>query len=226
MKYIIALILSVFSVIIAYCTLDNHLSNKIVLLKKKDNDEYKPKELHKIHVWIICVIIFVLNNISILSIIDNVDDYINVIKMIITIMCVTGAACNDYREHRIPNIFPLIIAVTGIVCLITGYLVSQQGAQAYIVSSLFATAAVALAMIIIYMLTKHGIGMGDIKLLCALALLGGVYLICGTVFFAMIVCSLTAIILLITKKKTIKEGIPFGPFIYFGFIVSIILLVY
>lgn len=226
MEYVIAIIVSVFSVIIAYCTLDINVSNKLFFLKKKYDDRLSSKELSKLQIKIICMVVFVLNVSATLSIMENVDNEINIVKMVIAIICITGAACNDYREHRIPNIFPLIIAVTGIVCLITGYLVNQQGAQAYIVSSLFATAAVALAMIIIYMLTKHGIGMGDIKLLCALSLLGGVYLICGTVFFAMIVCSLTAIILLITKKKTIKEGIPFGPFIYFGFIVSIILLVY
>ena len=124
-------------------------------------------------------------------------------------------SCNDYREHRIPNIFPFIIAVSGIVCLIVGYFVSQKGAQAYIVSSLFAVASVALGMIVIYFLSKHGIGMGDIKLLCALSILGGVYLISGVIFFAMLSCSITAISLLITKKKNnLKKEFHLDHFIY------------
>lgn len=226
MEYIIAIIVSVFSVIIAYCTLDINVSNKLFFLKKKYDDRLPSKELSKLQIKIICMIVFVLNVSATLSIMENVDNEINIVKMVIAIICITGAACNDYREHRIPNIFPFIIAVSGIVCLIVGYFVSQKGAQAYIVSSLFAVASVALGMIVIYFLSKHGIGIGDIKLLCALSILGGVYLISGVIFFAMLSCSITAISLLITKKKTIKEGIPFGPFIYLGYIVSIILLIY
>lgn len=226
MKYVAALIISVFSVIIAYCTLDENISNKIIFLKRKGNEVFQSKKVTKLQIKIIGIIIFILNVFCVISIMTNVDNYINIIKMIVTIFCVTGAACNDYREHRIPNIFPLVIAVTGIVCLTVGYFTGQQGAQAYIVSSVFATTVVALSMVVVYFLTKHGIGMGDIKLLCALSIVGGVYLISGTIFFAMIACSVTAIILLIMKKKTIKDGVPFGPFIYMGYIVSILFSVY
>ena len=225
MKYVTALIISVFSVIIAYCTLDENISNKIIFLKRKGDEVFQSKKITKLQIKIIAIIIFILNVFCVISIMTSVD-YINIIKMIVTIFCVTGAACNDYREHRIPNIFPLVIAVTGIVCLTVGYFTGQQGAQAYIVSSVFATTVVALSMVVVYFLTKHGIGMGDIKLLCALSIVGGVYLISGTIFFAMIACSVTAIILLIMKKKTIKDGVPFGPFIYMGYIVSILFSVY
>ena len=224
MKYVTALIISVFSVIIAYCTLDENISNKIIFLKRKGDEVFQSKKITKLQ--IIGIIIFILNVFCVISIMTSVDNYINIIKMIVTIFCVTGAACNDYREHRIPNIFSLVIAVTGIVCLTVGYFTGQQGAQAYIVSSVFATTVVALSMVVVYFLTKHGIGMGDIKLLCALSIVGGVYLISGTIFFAMIACSVTAIILLIMKKKTIKDGVPFGPFIYMGYIVSILFSVY
>ena len=138
MKYVTALIISVFSVIIAYCTLDENISNKIIFLKRKGDEVFQSKKITKLRIKIICIIIFILNTVSIISIITNVDNYINIIKMFITILCITGEACNDYREHRIPNIFPLVIAVTGIACLTVGYFTGQQGAQAYIVSSVFA----------------------------------------------------------------------------------------
>ena len=92
MEYVIAIIVSVFSVIIAYCTLDINVSNKLFFLKKKYDDRLPSKELSKLQIKIICMIIFVLNVSATLSIMENVDNEINIVKMVIAIICITGAA--------------------------------------------------------------------------------------------------------------------------------------
>ena len=120
-----------------------------------------------------------------------------------------------YMSLAFSQVYVTMIAAMGVFFIMTmGGLDFSQGS------------ILGIASIVVCILSKHGIGMGDIKLLCAVSILGGVYLISGVIFFAMLSCSITAISLLITKKKTIKEGIPFGPFIYLGYIVSIILLIY
>lgn len=83
MKYVTALIISVFSVIIAYCTLDENISNKIIFLKRKGDEVFQPKKITKLRIKIICIIIFILNMVSIISIITNVDNYINILKCLL-----------------------------------------------------------------------------------------------------------------------------------------------
>ena len=109
------------------------------------------------------------------------------------------------------------------MCLSIGYFSSQEGATAYIFSSVFASIAVAIFMIVASLLTRQGIGMGDIKLLTALALLGGVNTIGWTLIFGVAVCAVAAVFFLITKKKTVRGTMPFGPFILIGYIITIIL---
>ena len=64
----------------------------------------------------------------------------------------------------------------------------------------------------------------DIKLLAALGLMGGVTIVGGTIFFAMLPCALVSAGLLITKKKTMREAIPFGPFLLIGYMLTIWIL--
>lgn len=226
MNYICGVPVAACGVLIAYCTLKEELAEKIRVLHILGISGEKSKRLSRRQIVLLSMIMGVLCYWGAVMISFHAVGMINIVKMQITLICVIGAACNDYRERRIPNIFPLTMAVVGVACLAAGYLTSQNGAVSYAVSSLFATVVVTACMAIATLLTGNGIGIGDIKLLSALALVGGVEVIGGTLFFGMISCSVTAIVLLLTRKKTIKESIPFGPFIFIGYIISIFLTIY
>ena len=146
---------------------------------------------------------------------------VNIIKMETALVCLAGSGCVDLREHRIPNIFPLIIATVGVFTLAAGLAVNLTGAVSYLVSSGLATAGTTIALLTVRALTKNGIGLGDVKLLAALALLGGVYTICGTLFFGVCTCAVASIVALVTHKKDIHGALPFGPFLFVGYILSI-----
>ena len=141
-------------------------------------------------------------------------------------VCLTVAACVDLREHRIPNVVPLTMTVFAVISLTIGFLTDQQGYLSYIFSSVVSSVVVAILMLVASILTKKGIGMGDIKLLSALALLGGVYTICGTLFFGITLCAVAALVLLALKKKTVKEGLPFAPFVLLGYFITIAMSIY
>lgn len=222
MKYIFGFIVALFCAALAYINLDEKLSSKIKILNKnRDNDSCPETVVTKTKIYIFTGAVFLSSIAACISIFHNVSETLNIVKMNIALVCLTGAAAMDYREHRIPNIYPLVLSLSGIVCLGIGYFSNQAGATAYIVSSVIATVGVAACLLLAMVLTKHGIGLGDIKLLCALALMGGVYTTCGTIFFAMTACAILAVILLATKKKKLQSALPFGPFIFAGYLVTI-----
>lgn len=161
-----------------------------------------------------------------LKILYDIDDTVSILKMCVPVPCLIGSACVDFREKRIPNLFPLIIALSGIVLLAAGYFSGQDGAMSYIISSVFATAVVSVVMVVVSVISKHGIGMGDVKLMASLALIGGVYSVIGTLFFSVAVCAAAGLILLITKRGTIKTELPFAPFILTGYYISVFLTSY
>lgn len=151
----------------------------------------------------------------------STHDTLNVLKLSIALVCLTGSACVDYLEHRIPNLFPAVLAAAAVLLMTAGCLTGQAGAQAYIFSSVFAALASSVCFIVGSILSHQGIGMGDIKLISALALMGGVYIVGGTLFFSMTACALVSGYLLITRKKTMKEAIPFAPFLLIGYMMTI-----
>lgn len=225
MGYLIGFIVALISATLTYINLDEKISGKIKILNKH-KDNCPEITISKMRIYILTGIIFIASFAACISIFMNVSDILNIVKMNISLVCLTGAAAMDYREHRIPNIYPLILAICSIVCLGIGYFSNQAGATSYIVSSVIATVGVAICLLLAKVLTKQGIGLGDIKLLCALALMGGVYAICGTIFFAMTVCAVLAVVLLATRKKNMQSSLPFGPFILMGYLITIFVSIY
>lgn len=223
MIFVVGIVISTLCMLISYITLDKTLSDKTKILRSRDKEETTNKAISTKQRYIISIGVFAVTVVASLFLVTKGVDWIGILKMSIGLVCLSGAACNDYRDHRIPNIFPLIMAISAIVCLGIGYVTSQNGANAYIFSSVFAAIVVVIFMTVASLLTRRGIGMGDIKLLTALALLGGVNTIGWTLIFGVAVCAVAAMFFLVTKKKTVKGTMPFGPFIFIGYIITIIL---
>lgn len=226
MKYIVALLVSVVTFILLYIALSEDIASKVKVFKAYDPDAFESKHMSKKIIYLISIMITVISFFTILKIFDYVSDPIGISKMIIAFLCMTGAGAFDYREKRIPNIFPLVMALAAIVLLALGVITKQQGAMQYIMWSVIPAVACGALFFVAAFITQQGIGAGDIKLICSLALLGGVYSVIGTLLYGVIACSVSAVLLLLTKKKTLKESLPFGPFLYVGFVLTVFLMKY
>ncbi len=74
---------------------------------------------------------------------------------------------------------------------------------------------------LVILVTKGGMGHGDIWILGLVGVALGPILTIVSFFFTSIIGGITAVTLLILKKKTSKEGIPFGPFLIIGFFITL-----
>lgn len=226
MRYCIAVIIAFICSIVAYAALDIKIAKRVSLFHIVSLEEYKEAQLEPKKIYIVTAVIFLISLMTALSILQSITEPLNIVKMFTALVMLVGSACFDYREKRIPNIFPLILSVSGIVLLILGHILQQNGAMSYVISSTFATVGCAICLTVASALTKQGIGAGDIKLMSALAIVGGVHMICGVLFFSVVSCSIAALYFIITKKKSLKETVPFGPFIFLGFVISVFTSMY
>lgn len=222
MNYVIIVIVAALMGGLAYATLDISIATKLKVFRQADSEEaFFSRPIAK---WQLVVGVIGISLVGLAvewKIFQRVKDPIGIAKMSMGLICLAGAACFDYREKRIPNIFPGVLALTAIILLAFGFISQQNGAIAYITSSVFSAVGCALLFVLAAFLTRQGIGMGDIKLISALALAGGVYTIIGTLFFGLLSCCLTAVVALILKKKRINEGVPFGPFLFLGYVITV-----
>lgn len=220
LRYLSASILALVSAFVAIGALENRI--KLFNIFSSDDK----KQFLTLPKWLkilIAVFIGVGGFFSTIMLYENCSLTANIIRLQIGYVSMSGAACFDLREHRIPNIFPAAMALAGIVCLSVMYFSNSDGVIAYIVSSLVGAVLCAVSMLIVYALTKGGIGIGDIKLFSSLALLCGANALGGTVAVGAVACGLTTIVLLLSKKKTKKDALPFAPFAFLGFLISVLL---
>ena len=83
------------------------------------------------------------------------------------------------------------------------------------------SSSVFVVFFLVRLASRGGVGYGDIKMITAAALILGIY---GTFSFLLVshvLAAVAAIALLVSKKATRKDGLPFGPFFYLGYLVTI-----
>ena len=207
--------------------LDDISSSSIKILAPANPDEAKSrKALKKKEVLAISTAIAAFCCVGCMCILNSTDDVINIVKLLVSMTLLSCGAFMDIKEHRIPNIFPGIMAAVNILLLVVGFLTRQNGIMSYIASAVISTVCIVAFMSIASFLTRGGIGLGDIKLLGAMSLIGDVYLMCGTLFFSALLSAILGIALILIKRKTIKEGFPFAPFVLAGFLICLYLKIY
>ena len=70
-------------------------------------------------------------------------------------------------------------------------------------------------------IVKNGLGMGDVKLLILIGLLEGMDGAISSLFISMLIIFTVSIVLIIAKKKSKTDMLPFAPYILIGTIISI-----
>ena len=89
---------------------------------------------------------------------------------------------------------------------------------------LLSSLIISLAFLFLVWITKgRGMGMGDVKLGFLIGLVNGFPISIVAIFLGFSLGAIYSLVLILVKKKTMKDTIPFGPFLIMG---SVIALVY
>ena len=131
------------------------------------------------------------------------------------------ASVLDMKTKRIPNELVLamfaawVLAMTPKLFLDTGTAVT-----------LFADSALGLALgggmfLLVYLISRKGLGGGDVKFMAAAGLYLGFNGAIPAMLYGTILAALTGIILIATKKIGRKDMIPLAPFLYIGILIVV-----
>ncbi|MEK7658186.1 MAG: prepilin peptidase [Patescibacteria group bacterium] len=142
----------------------------------------------------------------------------------------------DFRHYIIPDSINLSLAILGIILIIMSNVISYSSFLGHyallfdfwplslvdgrwlLVIGHFSAAVIAMAFFaaIIILTRGRGMGWGDFKLVGALGLIFGWPDIMAIVFLAFIIGAIAVAPLLLKKQKTMKDIVPFGPFLIIG----------
>lgn len=126
----------------------------------------------------------------------------------------------DLERSILPNkiVYPGMIIVLVIASLgsIFGFEPSDivgRGFRLWIVDAAVGGCIGFLLLLLPALISRGGMGWGDIKLAALIGFVTGFPLVFVAIFFAIIIGGITAAILLVLKIKGRKDAIPFGPFL-------------
>ena len=146
----------------------------------------------------------------------------NLLRLVSLGTLLTAAAYIDALSHKIPNWIVLCTAAVFAGCTVLDFVLSGTDAVPMALNSVLAAAVFFVVFFLVRLASRGGVGYGDIKMITAAALILGIY---GTFSFLLVshvLAAVAAIALLVSKKATRKDGLPFGPFFYLGYLVTIL----
>lgn len=147
-------------------------------------------------------------------------DLFTKLKRLMLLCVIWPLAYIDYKTYRIPNRF-ILFGLGCRVILIPFEFMFNSYFRVDIVSELVAAAALFLAALLCTICLHGSIGAGDMKLFVVMGLLLGLEAIWGAIFLSLLISFVIAAYFLITKKKSKKDLIPFGPAIVLGVYLSV-----
>lgn len=134
--------------------------------------------------------------------------FVCLLTLLLAVQCVI-----DWRYQLLPDTVTALIAALG---LIYNVLVLQNVTEA-----LLGGASGVAVMLLLYLLSRGGMGCGDVKLAAALGLCLGLENILLCLLLAFITGGVVAAVLLAVRAKGRQEAMPFGPFLCLGAMLSI-----
>lgn len=152
----------------------------------------------------------------------NAEPLILCRKMVI-ILVLLSATILDKETLQIPNLLILSVLVIGTILLFVEFFLCRETFFSTLITCVVGLCSCLVLFYALSRLTKEGMGMGDVKLISSMGWMLGLTSTITAVFFALLLCTLAAVILLVGKKKNKDERISFGPFLFFGYILMLLL---
>lgn len=227
LKVLIGIALGILSGFSAYALLGEKIYKKILCLRtlNEDGSEKLKKLSEKTKICVSLVTGAICSAASLKTLLCETEVTV-IIRVVFALYMVSLCAVTDFREHRIPNAFTALLALGEFAVLAADWILGRPEAAAYTFSAVFSCLLTVILMSLAAFLSKGGLGLGDIKLLAALAFAGDIYLLGSSVLISVLCCSAVGILLIILKKRSVKDGLPYAPFLFIGLAASVFMNLY
>lgn len=133
-------------------------------------------------------------------------------------------AVKDSREKSIPNRLVLALLVCWLVTMVPQLAVDIERALALLKNAALGCALGGGLFLLVYLVSKNGLGGGDVKFMAAAGLYLGINGILPVILYGSIMASLYGLVMILLKKIERKDTIPLAPFLYLGILITIFIL--
>ena len=133
------------------------------------------------------------------------------------------AAISDIKTKTIPNSIVFWMLVAWVIAIAPKLFFDTDTAVRFLVDSTLGFAIGGGLFLLVYIISRKGLGGGDVKYMAGAGLYLGFGKIIPAMLFGTILAAATGLTLIILKKIGRKDKIPLAPFLYIGILIVVFL---
>ncbi len=191
-------------------------------LRSVDWKKLKPQHKEQI-IFIVLSLLICIVSLVLLHVFYKENTLLHNLRRLSLIAFLIPVAAIDFKMQKIPNMFIGSALIFRVVLYVIEAILNSQEALYVLKDCALGALIISSFFLLISLVVKNSIGMGDIKLFMVMGLYQGMWGTMNSVFFSLVASFFVSIFLLITKKKNKKDAIPFGPSILVGTVVGVAL---
>lgn len=133
-------------------------------------------------------------------------------------------AKTDFKERKIPNKIILILIGMRMLFLIYEICVDIEFLNSTLIYPLLGGGIGAVILFVAMVVSRKGVGMGDVKMFFVIGLFVGSTEIIPVMFYTFLISAIVGIVLLCMRKAKLKDSVPMAPFAFLGMTVQFFML--
>lgn len=149
----------------------------------------------------------------------NVELPINLLLYEVLLVFGYVAAVGDLREMRISNRLVGAMLCAWIVVMVPQLFLQTEVAIATSISSLIGAAMSGILLLVVYIVSRKGLGGGDVKFMAVSGLYLGADGVLPSMLYGAVLSALVGLGLILLKKIGMRDAIPLAPFLFAGMLI-------
>ena len=138
------------------------------------------------------------------------------LKLPVLMRWTTLLAYIDYRERLIPNFLICVLLIARVAFLGCNLISDPEYWRSILLYPLIGAGIGGVILAVAMLLSRKGVGMGDVKLFITIGAYVGSMEIIATLFYTFVVSAVVGIVLLLMKKVKLRDSVPMAPFAFAG----------
>ena len=144
----------------------------------------------------------------------------SIIKLALLIVFSYAAMALDLHTKRIPNMLVLVMVVVWLLLMIPMLFLSTETGLKLLAESIYGLLIGGGLFLLVYLLSRKGLGGGDVKFMAAAGLYLGLTSTVSAILYGTILAALTGSVLILLRKIGRKDTIPLVPFLFAGIMIT------
>lgn len=133
-------------------------------------------------------------------------------------------ATHDFRYKVVPNGYILAFLAVWVIITVPQMFSQIEPALEYLSNAAFGALIGGGLFMLVYIISKKGLGGGDVKFMTVAGLYLGLNGVLPVILYASVLSALTGLVLILFKRMSRKDAMPLVPFLYIGFLITVFVM--